>query len=401
MSNNMSRRRSSPKHRRHNAQTSRKTKHLSKGKKSTIHPSRFVQKAQFEAQDEYVPKHSFHSFSLHGVLKDKLLERNFAAPSPIQDQLIPHGIAGRDVVGLANTGTGKTMAFALPVLDKLMRNKRSAALIIAPTRELAEQILEECKTLTHQKHLSGVLLIGGVSMHRQLQALAKHPRLIVGTPGRIEDHIGQGSLDLSRFDTLVLDEFDRMLDMGFIQPIRRIVSKIPSANRQSLFFSATTTPAIQKIIQEMSSDPVEVSVIQRATTANVDQDVVYFDETADKLQKLTERLDSNQGGKILIFDATKRRVDRLVHKLRRSGYEADAIHGGKNQSQRRRVLQRFKDDEVNILVATDVAARGIDVDNITHVINYTAPQGYDDYTHRIGRAGRAGKKGFALTFVER
>ena len=366
-------------------------------KKENIHPSRFIKKASAAVADAYEPRHTFADFAISKDLLRQIQARGFEAPSPIQDQIIPHGLAGKDVIGIANTGTGKTMAFAIPMLQKLATNPNSRALIMAPTRELAEQILEECRSLFIDRGPYFTLLIGGTSMGRQLRELSRRPRLVIGTPGRIKDHIERNSIDLGRFDTLVLDEVDRMLDMGFIHSMEQIIGRMPR-QRQSFFFSATNTAKVTKIIEDFSNQPVLVRVSNGSTTDSVDQNIVYYTDTADKTSKLHSQLE-DRSKKVLVFDDSRHRVDRLSKSLVSAGFEAAAIHGGKKQSQRRRILAKFKNSEINILVATDVAARGIDVDGITHVINYSTPQSYADYTHRIGRAGRAGNTGTALTFI--
>ncbi len=369
-------------------------------KKDYIAPERFIKAAKQVKKEEYIPQNQFKDFTLHPTIHQQITRKGFETPSPIQDQVIPHAVEGKDIIGLANTGTGKTMAFGIPVIQKLMTDRRARAIIMAPTRELAEQVLDEIRSITsRESRIYWTLLIGGAPMGRQLRDLSRNPRLIVGTPGRIQDHIERGSLDLSDIDTVVLDEVDRMLDMGFVNSIRRILENAPTQDRQSLFFSATMDPKVRTIIDDFTNDAMTVSVVSGSTTDTVEQDVVYYDHDDDKLVKLREQLaDGNR--KVLIFDDTRRQVEKLVRSLNNEGFASESIHGGKNQSQRRRALNKFKENHINILVATDVAARGIDVDGITHVINYSTPQTYSDYTHRIGRAGRAGNTGYALTFLE-
>ena len=270
---------------------------------------------------------------------------------------------------------------------------------MAPTRELAQQILEEMKTLTQGSKLYHALLIGGASMHIQLKDLKRNPRIVIGTPGRIQDHIQKKKLDLSKFDIVALDEVDRMLDMGFIKDMKSILSKV-NKKRQSFFFSATMEDGVRTLINEFSNNPIMISVKTGDTSDNVEQNVVKYKSQDQKIEKLHEILNENRKNKVLIFDATKRGVDKLSKKLVKRGFRADAIHGNKSQRQREKALARFKASQTTILVATDVAARGIDVPNITHVINYSTPQSYDDYVHRIGRVGRAGKTGHALTFID-
>ncbi len=368
-------------------------------KKDYIHPSRFVQAARPVEREEYVATHQFVDFAVSDLIKDNLTKKGFVTPSPIQDQTIPLVLEGKDVIGIANTGTGKTAAFAIPIIHKLMTQKGNRVLMVAPTRELAEQIQEECKQIGKGSGLFGALLIGGSSMGAQLRDLGHNPAIVIGTPGRIKDHIERGTLKLSQFNTVVLDEVDRMLDMGFINDVTEILSRI-SEDRQSLFFSATMEPKVKTLIDTFANDPISVSVKTGTTSENVEQDIVAYEYPAQKIDRLHDILLKDHVTKVIVFDDTQRSVERLSNELIARGFVADAIHGGKTQGQRQRALARFKRSEATILVATDVAARGIDVADVSHVINFSTPQTYDDYVHRIGRAGRAGKTGFALTFVE-
>jgi ATP-dependent RNA helicase RhlE len=363
-----------------------------------IDPKRFVASATILDAEVYVPRHAFKDFALLELLKNNLARKGYTTPSPIQDQAIPEGLNGKDVIGIAGTGTGKTAAFALPILNKLLTDLSSKALIIAPTRELAQQIEEEFQALAKGSNISSVLLIGGTGMSSQLRNLRYSPRIVIGTPGRIKDHIQRNTLKLSKFNMVVLDEVDRMLDMGFINDVQTILSHTDS-NRQSYFFSATMDAKVNKIIEEFTKDSVTISVKASSASENVHQDVVIFRGNIDKIDRLHDLLLKEEVAKAIVFDETQRSVERLNKELVERGFTAEAIHGGKSQGQRQRALAKFKKNEVNILVATDVAARGIDVIDVTHVINYSVPKVYDDYIHRIGRAGRAGKVGYALTFV--
>jgi superfamily II DNA/RNA helicase len=365
-----------------------------------IDPARFVKAAKIvETVDEFVPVHKFVDFPVEQVLQDNITKKGYVNPSPIQDQTIPLGLEGRDIIGIANTGTGKTAAFAIPVLQRLITSK-SRALIVAPTRELAQQIEDEMRQLGKNGGMFGALLIGGSSMGIQLKDLRRDPQIVIGTPGRIKDHLERRTLDLSTFDTVVLDEVDRMLDMGFVNDVREILSHLKTEH-QSFFFSATMDTRVSGLIRTFSNDPVTVTVKTGDTSDNVHQDVVRFNDKNEKLDKLHDLLINGKITKAIIFDETQRSVERLSQTLMERGFDADAIHGGKTQGQRQRALNRFKKNEISILVATDVAARGIDVADISHVINFTQPQSYEDYVHRIGRAGRAGRVGYALTFVGR
>ena len=347
-----------------------------------------------------MPTHNFADFDIHPLLKENITAKGYVTPSPIQDQTIVPALAGKDVIGIANTGTGKTAAFAIPILQRLMLDRNSRAIIIAPTRELAQQIEDECISFAKRSGLGGVVLIGGSPMGKQLRDLRDKPNVVIGTPGRIKDHIERGSLDLSRFNIVVLDEVDRMVDMGFINDIRSILGKI-SKPRQSLSFSATIDAKINALIQTFMENPVTVSVKQGDTSDNVEQNVVSYAHTSEKIGKLHDLLIDAGVKKALVFDETQRSVERLSKELISRGFKAGAIHGGKTQGHRQRALNQFRDSHISVLVATDVAARGIDVTDITHVINYSTPASYDDYIHRIGRAGRAGKTGNALTFIEK
>ena len=367
-------------------------------KKDYIHPSKFVKKAESIIQTTYEPKNRFEDFNINSMLKSNLSGMGFSNPSPIQDQAIPFALEGNDIIGIASTGTGKTAAFAIPVINKLLSDQNSKALILAPTRELAEQIENQFYILTKGTSLRGVLLIGGKSMHTQIKRLSYRPRVIIGTPGRIKDHLNRKTLDASKCNIIVLDEVDRMLDMGFVNDITTILSQA-NPIRQSLYFSATLDSRVKTIIEKFSKDPIHITIKSSPTSDNVDQDVVRHNRH-DKLEVLHDILIKDKITKTIIFDDTQRTVEKLAKDLADRGFSTDAIHGGKSQSQRQRALRKFKDNEVNVLVATDVAARGLDVTDISHVINYSLPQTYDDYIHRIGRTGRAGSKGFALTFIE-
>lgn len=380
--------------------TNRNQRNRKSGRRAAqyIDPIRFVKAAKPVQSEEYVALHSFDDFEVHPLLKANIAAKGFTVPSPIQDQTIPHGLANQDIIGIANTGTGKTTAFALPVLHRLLTDRHSKALIIAPTRELAQQIEDECRSIAKGSGISAALLIGGSAMGPQLRDLRHKPQLVIGTPGRIKDHLERKTLDLSTFNQVVLDEVDRMLDMGFVADVREILSRL-AEQRQSFFFSATLDTRVRNLIDGFSNQPVTVSIKTGETSDNVHQDVISYVGNMEKLDKLHDILAGGQVAKAIVFDETQRSVERLNRELVTRGFEADAIHGGKSQAQRQRALDKFKQSKINILVATDVAARGIDVADVSHVINYSTPNSYDDYVHRIGRAGRAGRIGYALTFV--
>jgi ATP-dependent RNA helicase RhlE len=369
-----------------------------KAQKQYIDPSKFVQVATAATAEAYIPLHRFDDFAVDPLIKHNIAAKGFMEPSPIQDQTIPLALQGNDVIGVANTGTGKTAAFGIPILHQLITNRGDKVLIMAPTRELAQQIDGDFRSYARGSGLLGTLLIGGVGITPQIRELKQNPQIIIGTPGRIKDHIERGTLQLQTVNKVVLDEVDRMLDMGFINDIRRILQRLPD-RRQSMFFSATVDSTVAELIKQFSTDPITVTVKVTSSSENVHQDVINYGSKDDQISKLHDTLIKTEVEKIIIFDETQRSVERLNRELIARGFTADAIHGGKSQGQRKRALDKFKRNEINILVATDVAARGIDVADVTHVINYSLPQSYDDYIHRIGRAGRAGRIGHAYTFV--
>jgi superfamily II DNA/RNA helicase len=370
-------------------------------KPSNINPSRYINKAILvEDEEVYVPTHSFNDFALNARTKATIEHMGFTTPSPIQDQTIPAGIEGRDIIGLANTGTGKTAAFLLPIIEHVSvdRNATVAALILAPTRELAQQIDEEFRRFSGGQKLFSTLVVGGANIGRQISQIKRGPHIIIGTPGRVKDLIDRKVLRLQNVSTFVLDEADRMCDMGFVADIRTIESEMPK-DRQTFCFSATMTPDVKRIVEEFMKDPLTVSVVKSQTNDHIEQDVVYARDKMHKVDLLTEMLKLPEFEKVIVFGETKFGVQRLADNLTKSNLPAAAIHGNKSQSQRERALKSFKNDSLKILVATDVAARGIDIQDVTHVINFDPPKQYDDYVHRIGRTGRAGKSGKALTFL--
>ncbi|MDB5169022.1 MAG: putative box helicase domain protein [Candidatus Saccharibacteria bacterium] len=365
-----------------------------------IDPSRFIAVAKPRADVQYTAINNFSDFFVEPILHANLTAKGYQTPSPIQDKTIPMALEGKDIIGIADTGTGKTAAFAVPVIDALIKNPHSKALIVAPTRELAQQIEEECRSLGKGAGFSGAVLIGGASMGPQLRDLRANPRIVIGTPGRIKDHMERGTLKLQQFNIIVLDEVDRMLDMGFVADVTEILDSM-AKERQSFFFSATMDRRVETLIQTFAKDPETISIKSGDASENVHQDVVFYGGKTEKMDKLHDILLDEKVSKVIVFDETQRSVERLGNDLLALGFKVDAIHGGKSQGQRQRALEGFKKNKVNILVATDVAARGIDVADITHVINFSQPQSYQDYVHRIGRAGRAGKIGHALTFVNK
>jgi ATP-dependent RNA helicase RhlE len=369
-------------------------------KQSTVHYSRYINKAVAPEQEEvYVPTHTFDTFGFNQRTADTLKHIGYTVPSPIQDQAIPSALEGKDIIGLANTGTGKTAAFLLPTIEKLLVNPALVSvLILAPTRELAQQIDEEFRRFSGGQRLYSTLVVGGANINRQIQQVKRGPHVIIGTPGRIKDLIDRRVLRLQNVNTFVLDEADRMCDMGFVKDIRSIESEM-SKDRQTFCFSATMTNDVKTIVEEFMRNPVTVSVVKGQSNDHIEQDVIHARDKAHKIELLTELLRQPEFEKVIIFGETKFGVQRLADNLTKSDLPAAAIHGNKSQAQRERALKSFKNDNVNILVATDVAARGIDINDVSHVINFDPPKVYEDYVHRIGRTGRAGKGGKALTFV--
>jgi superfamily II DNA/RNA helicase len=347
----------------------------------------------------FKPKHAFVDFNLHPDLLRNLESRGYTQPTPIQDSVIPHIVNGQqDLVGLANTGTGKTGAFLIPLINKALANRDQQTLILAPTRELAVQIEKEFYLFSKNLRLSSVVIVGGARMFPQIMKAKTFNNFVVGTPGRVIDLIKRGVLKLEKFKTVVLDEADRMLDMGFITDIKFILSHLPE-ERQTLFFSATLSSEIKGLINDFLKSPVNVSVKTGDTSKNIHQDVVRMNGR-NKIDVLQELLAQEGFDKVLAFGKTKHGVEKIYESLIESGIKAESIHGDKSHGQRQRALQNFKTDRAKVLIATDVAARGIDISGITHVINFDTPQSYDDYIHRIGRTGRGSQKGIALTFID-
>jgi superfamily II DNA/RNA helicase len=341
---------------------------------------------------------SFAQFQLPPQLLKSLTDLKFHQPTPIQAKSIPIALTGKDVMGMAQTGTGKTAAFGIPMVVRLLKNPRENALILAPTRELAVQIHAFMQSLTRQTpHLSCALLIGGLSMRMQNKQLARRPRILIATPGRLMDHLGQKNSLLTHTAMLVLDEADRMLDMGFAPQLQKIRKFLP-LERQTFLFSATYPKNIRKLASEYLKTPAEVSVGQVSKPVHKIQQAVVETTVKDKNNKLMDELNRREGS-VLIFARTKNRTDRLTRFLLDFGYKATKIHGDCSQAQRQKSIDGFRNGRVRILVATDIASRGIDIPDIGHVINYDLPQAPEDYVHRIGRTGRNGKDGQALCFV--
>jgi len=347
----------------------------------------------------FVAEHRFADFDVSGQLKKNIIAKGYDTPTPIQDKAIPHVLAGQDVVGLAETGTGKTAAFLIPLIDKVMKQRGERVLVMAPTRELAVQIEKELAGFAKGLGFRGMVAVGGANIGPQITALRHAPAFVIGTPGRLKDLMERKALDLSSFGSVVLDEADRMLDMGFIDDMRFILAKMRK-ERHTLFFSATMGKEVERLIGDFLDKPVIISVKRQDTSRNVEQDVVRVPRGKDKFEVLVGLLQDRDFSKVLIFGRTKYGVEKLAKALSRAHIHAESIHGNKTYSARIRALDAFKRGSVTALVATDVAARGLDIPAVSHVINYDLPSTYEDYIHRIGRTGRASAKGKALTFVE-
>ena len=367
--------------------------------RSTIHPSKYKNVGVVkEVEQEYVIKHSFEDFKLHARIMENIRRHNYTTPTPIQDQAIPTLMEGKDVVGIANTGTGKTAAFLLPLVHKVVNDPQQGVLILAPTHELAVQIYDEFRMFSAGMPMSASLCIGGASIQRQLDELKQNPHFVIGTPGRLTDLINRGAFNASMFTNVVLDEVDRMLDIGFRKDIRFLISKL-SPTRQSAFFSATINRDTENIMREFLKNPVIFSVKTRVTSDHIHQDVVQMKPGESKTDVLYNLLKQQEFARVIVFGRTKHGINKLEEILSMKGLRVSSIHGNKTHGARQRALDQFKRGRVQALLATDVAARGIDIDDVSHVINFDEPQTYDDYIHRIGRTGRAGKLGKALTFV--
>ena len=371
-----------------------------KGKLGNRDVNLFIKKASETSPSEsYTPHNSFNDFNLVQPLHQNISKKGYTHPTPIQDKAIQPILDGRDLIGIANTGTGKTAAFLIPLLEKIYRNRNEKVLIVTPTRELAGQINDEFREFAFGMRIFSALIIGGASSRKQVFDLRRNPNVVIGTPGRLKDLIEQKQLRLTDFRNIVLDEVDLMVDIGFINDIKFFVSLLPTP-RQSLFFSATVPSKVQEILRDFVKDPVTVSVQQQPTSENVDQDIVRVVDRTKKVDQLHDLLNQDEFNKVMIFGRTKHGIEKLNKQLTERGFNVGAIHGNRTQGQRQRILQSFKQNNIQILLATDVASRGLDIDNVSHVINYDLPGTYEDYIHRIGRNGRADKKGIALTFVE-
>jgi ATP-dependent RNA helicase RhlE len=369
------------------------------GNHENIDISRFIKQA---SQTGAMPatqtiSHKFEDFNLPAALMVNIKRLGYATPTPVQDQTIQQIIDGKDIIGLANTGSGKTGAYLLPIIQRILKDKRQKALVVAPTRELAIQINEDFRKFASGMRLDTAIVVGGMPARPQINDLRRNPNIIIGTPGRLKDFEQRRLINFAQFNTVVLDEVDRMLDMGFIDDIKLLMAKTP-VKKQTLFFSATMPMRTRTLASQFLQSPVTVEIQSNRSADNVEQKVIRANGPA-KFEELKKLLSTPECKKVLIFNETKHGTEKLSKDLRNEGFKTESIHGNKRQNQRQKALDLFRENRINVLVATDVAARGLDIKNITHVINYTVPHTFDDYIHRIGRTGRANSKGIAYTFA--
>lgn len=373
-----------------------------KHQKSTLNPDLLIRKATQKAEEIYNSKRFFDEMPLDDRLKANLKKKGFIKPTEIQDKTLEFLLEKRDLLGVAQTGTGKTAAFLIPIIQKILQNKtKPFALIVVPTRELAIQIDKDFKSITKGLKLFSSCFIGGTNINRDYQELRRPSHVIIGTPRRLLELIKNKELDIRETNTLVLDEFDKMLSLGFLKEIEHITGAM-GRRQHTMLFSATLDKKQLSSIQEILYNPITVKLSKSDTTGeHIDQDIITYSKNDNKFDLLCQLLKKEEFNKVLLFEETKKGVDYLTEELKKSKIKAESIHGDLAQSIRIESLKNFKDGDVQVLVATDVAARGIDVSDITHVINYQIPQNFDQYIHRIGRTGRAGKQGKAFTFVEK
>ena len=367
-------------------------------KPSKIDPRKYVAKAQASSDCTiYDATCRFDDFDLSSVIRANIKRKNFTQPTKIQAQTIPSSLAGKDILGLASTGSGKTAAFLIPMINKSLDDRDQRCLIVTPTRELADQIQKELHCFSQGSNIRSVLVIGGANIGKQINGLRKNPQFVIATPGRLKDLEQRREIDLRQFNNIVLDEVDRMLDMGFVNDMDKIISKFPK-ERQSLFFAATLNENVKGVMRKFVNNPTMISVKTSDNRDNIKQDIVEI-KGRYKPGVLRDLLRSEGVSKALIFMRTKRSANNLHQKLLENGFRSAVMHGNKSQNQRRRALEQFRQGKVSVLIATDVAARGLDINDISHVINYDLPESYEVYIHRIGRTGRVNKKGTAITFI--
>jgi len=366
---------------------------------SSINPKQLVRSAMPKDMITYEPTRTFDEMPIIGRLKTILKQKGYTHPTEIQDKTLEDLLAGKDLIGIAKTGTGKTAAFMVPIIHRLLTGRPFQTLIMVPTRELAQQVLKEFHSMSTGLGLNAACFIGGTGLAHDLKTARRMNHVVIGTPGRLNDLVQRRALRMSDFTVLVLDEFDRMLDMGFSPDVMRLALAMTN-RKQTALFSATIDKTQSRLINQLTENPVEVKVSTGDVTADlVDQDVVNIPPGETKMNVLINLLSDPQFDKVLLFAETKRMVQRLHRDLTRAGISVDQIHGDKSQSLRKKALDRFRHGQVKVLVATDVAARGLDITDVSHVINFQLPRDFQSYLHRIGRTGRAGKSGKALTFV--
>ena len=343
------------------------------------------------------PDNGFENLGIAPGLLKEISRLNFKTPTPVQNEAIPAGLKGDDIIAIAKTGSGKTIAYGVPMLQRLSKSKRGTGLVLVPTRELAVQVEEAIQSVSRTINIRSAVLIGGESMMLQLKALKKNPRIIIATPGRLIDHLERKTVDLAGVEVFILDEADRMLDMGFVPDIKKVMKSIPE-KRQTMMFSATMPKEIEAIAGELMTDPTRIEIDRSGTTPAEVSHEMFFIQNQDKSRLLAVQLKQCEGP-VLVFTRTKRMASRLTTKVKKMGFAAAEIHSNRSQGQRRHALEGFKRGKYRILIATDIAARGIDVSGIELVINYDMPANSEDYVHRIGRTGRAGKVGHAVSFA--
>ena len=370
-------------------------------KKSDLDPSMMVNKTiKLYEEKRNIQSRRFEELDINPHLQSKIKNKGFENTTEIQDKTYEFISQGKNVIGIANTGTGKTGAFLIPIINRLLNNKNNnKTIVLIPTRELAQQVEQEFKSLSKGLKIFSSCFIGGTNVNKDIDKLRRLNHVIIGTPGRINDMINRRALKLHDFSKVVLDEFDTMLDMGFLQEVQKIIDQIHQRN-QTVLFSATENPKQQNIIDTLIHNYEKVRVSEgKANRDNIYQDVIKTKDDEEKKQILVDLLRKKEFKKVLIFSETKRQVSKLCKVLRKFNLKVDEIHGDKSQQYRSKAIQKFKSGSIQVMVATDVASRGIDIDNITHVINYRIPSSKESYIHRIGRTGRAGKEGSALTFI--
>lgn len=383
----------------HNIKNSRRAQAQKKPAVSALDPRSLIKKPTASMRADFLAGRPYSEMALHPSLKKNIEKKGYISPTEIQERSLPELLAGRNMVGIASTGTGKTGAFLIPFVERLLADRDQTCLVVVPTRELAMQVRAEFDDLTRGMGFFSSCFIGGTNVGKDVRNAGRKHHLIVGTPGRLVDLADRRALSLRGVSVLVLDEFDRMLDMGFIHDVKTIVSHAASRN-QTLLFSATIDPSQEHLVRLFAPDPVMLTVSSgNHSSDNVEQNIVEVGKNENKFDVLHKMLSDDSFEKVILFAETKRTVDKINKQLVKTGIRSDVIHGDKSQNYRSRAIHSFKTGRTRVLVATDVASRGIDIEGVTHVINYQLPMTMDSYIHRIGRTGRAGKTGMAYTFI--